>query len=437
MSELLWLAVPGGTAKDGVVVLRALMVPRLTADAPSILADFGLTDWPALLNASTLSVELGTAPDDPGTPVEADIEHSANSDIWRALFSPTMPVNPFRQRSYESPETPRTSELAGRIADSYGAAAVAYASDTLDPAVTVRTQYAGWRDDAPPSGVPGALAPQDWQKPDFHKAVSFLREHPEVLRRLGLNIAFSIKVENLGGPAATARLIRLRFVPGPGIDLPPSITPWTEFQFDGSRFLPATPPGGDLRSGMVDLTGAGLIHPNVPIPAAALPACATRPVHWAPRPAIPAMYRCPCCARPASASCASAAVRCSQSEPTMAAAPTPWPISPPACSPPTTWCWAIALTSSVRRAAGARSRGGLPATKSLKAKAATLSSSPITPPRRGTSRPTPPCWAPTGCYAPTRSLRAGRVGASPRHAPPSIRTASGAPTPPPPPEPFP
>ncbi|MBR0820240.1 hypothetical protein [Bradyrhizobium liaoningense] len=266
MSELLWLAVPGSTVDvNDAVTLRALMVPRLTAETPKTLADFGLTDWPQLLAASTLSIELGAAPDDPGTPITATMEAVANSDVWRAFFAPSMPVNPFRQKSYERPETARTSEFAGRISGNYRSAAIAFASAPAAAAVTVRAQYVDWQDDPPPQGVAGSIAPEPWQPPDFHKTVALLREHPAVLRHLGLNIVFSIKAAALSGAAATQRLIRLRFTPGPGLDLR-SITPWTQFQFDGRRFVPAPPSGSDLRSGMIDLTGTQPIGSTAPTP---------------------------------------------------------------------------------------------------------------------------------------------------------------------------
>jgi hypothetical protein len=68
MSELLWVAVPGGRHEDRQALLRVLVVPKLDGDS---LDSAGMASWPPdELVAATLSVgfaasvEGDTVPDD-------------------------------------------------------------------------------------------------------------------------------------------------------------------------------------------------------------------------------------------------------------------------------------------------------------------------------------------------------------------------------------
>lgn len=269
-SELLWIAVPGGTVANGVATLRALVVPRLQADSPAAIADFAMEDWPALLAAATLRVE--TAPDSQSAarPVRATTRIDASSDVWRAFFPAAATVSPPQQRSYASPVTNPTSQNAAKIVGNYSKSARAFADPTQDAGTVVREQYAQWKDEMPVD-PPGDIAPEDWKTPDFHRIVSLLREHPAVLKHLGLIVEIDLPAAEIPRTApGTSQLIRLQcslVAPGP-VEFA-MITPWTRFEFDNVRFVPAPAEDSDLSRGMVDLTGAtrtGQITPGAPSP---------------------------------------------------------------------------------------------------------------------------------------------------------------------------
>lgn len=261
MSELLLVAVPGGTVEGGKAVLRVLVVPRLEVQTPTPLREFGLADWPAVLRNSTLGLEVGATIDDPGRPLEATTLNRGSTDVWQSFFAENMTANPRQQRVYGQPAVVRTSDQAAKIVKNYRASAAAFAAPGENASQVVREQYAEWRDDADPAGTAGELTPGEWQVPDFHRAVSLLREHSAVLKELGLIVELSIALDALHGVPAELRLIRVTFTSAEaGFSLTP-VNPWTRYEFDGRRFLPAPHPDGDLRRGMVDLSAAGLVTP--------------------------------------------------------------------------------------------------------------------------------------------------------------------------------
>ena len=66
MSELLWIAVPGGLTRPFQGLIRVmLVVPRLVE---GFLRDFGLEDWPAILGRT------------PRSSCAPRLAHAANSD---------------------------------------------------------------------------------------------------------------------------------------------------------------------------------------------------------------------------------------------------------------------------------------------------------------------------------------------------------------------
>lgn len=95
--EILWTALPNGVSRDGKLRLSVLVSPRLVSDparpflAPDFekLGDFG--DWPAVVNAMTFRVKVGS-----GAAVPAALEGApADSSLWKSLFKDTTPVEPF------------------------------------------------------------------------------------------------------------------------------------------------------------------------------------------------------------------------------------------------------------------------------------------------------------------------------------------------------
>ncbi|WP_217623002.1 hypothetical protein, partial [Streptomyces lunaelactis] len=94
----------------------------------------------------------------------------------------------------------------------------------------------------PTTTAPPQPAPNRSGVPDFHRAVSFLREHPAVLRSLGLIFDVRLPAAELDPQGSVQVLWR-------GSDLVES--PWTRYELDGTDFLPASTER--IRSGMVDL----------------------------------------------------------------------------------------------------------------------------------------------------------------------------------------
>ena len=111
-----------------------------------------------------------------------------------------------------------------------------------------RETIEAWRDEQSP-GPPPAAPPAD-DSVDFHRVVATLREHPHVLRALGLIVELTFPVSALnstdgGEPAQVS-------VGCPKLAIVTS--PWTAYEAGGRRCLPAS--AGDIRGGLVDLTGA-------------------------------------------------------------------------------------------------------------------------------------------------------------------------------------
>lgn len=261
MNEILWVAVPGGKVVNGRATLRALCVPKLDTAAPQPLSAFGLLDWPATLAASTLTIERAHDANGAVSPVGGvTLSPQASSDVWRSFFGATTIVNPRAQRTYDAPSVDPTSTHAAKVTGNYKESAVAYATAAADPnldvGAVVRGQYTQWADDAPADAQPGAIGPEDWQTPDFHRTVAFLREHPAVLKQLGLILEFSLAPDADWLTADGPQLIRLQCELGGNLpgewDM---VTPWTQFEFDEVHFVPAPKAGSDVRLGMVDLTG--------------------------------------------------------------------------------------------------------------------------------------------------------------------------------------
>jgi hypothetical protein len=266
MSELLWVSVPAGRVHDGRPRLRVVVVPRLKEE----LAKVGMADWPKVLENAKLSVEVVSGG------VIREIGHRAvglgRSDAWHALFD-QVDVRSFDPRPrYEKPTVTATSEHAGRVLGTYETSAHALASAGPDADQVVADELSGWDEpeeviQAPPLRRPGA------EPPDFHRVVALLREHPTVLRALGLIIELELSSASEAPAAALPRsspahpaMIKVSW---PRHPLGARIVPlWTSYEFDGEMFLPAGT--GDIRAGLLDLTGVkasapGTRDPDEPI----------------------------------------------------------------------------------------------------------------------------------------------------------------------------
>jgi len=272
MSELLWIAVPGGTVTDGEAVLRVLIVPRLTAERAGTLADHGMGNWPETLAlAPTLLVELspGEEADVPVTQVLASRQDHARPDVWKAFFGPATAVSPFIQRQADEPTVEPTSQNASKVISTYEPSAVAEAkavaaqnSSDLASDLVRHKALSAWSDDSAPAQGTSPPRPSESRSGDydFHRTVAILREHPSVLRALGLIVELTLPASALSvTQGGSPHLVRVRWpdVPGPAI-VSSILSPWTRYEFDGRQFLPAPQEGSIISSGMVDLTNVGL-----------------------------------------------------------------------------------------------------------------------------------------------------------------------------------
>jgi hypothetical protein len=228
---MVWLALPGGRVTGGNAPLRLLIVPRLQG----ALADSELADWPAVVRDLTFEAELRTAAG--AVTVPATQQNEARLGVWQALFG-GLGVHPYQARSLGGTTVAPTSANAGKVVDTY--AATARAPDTA------ATQLASWNTPTPSQPGPGPGPPPEPEL-DFHRFVSMLREHPAVLRALGLVVELTIPASSLSASGS----VRIN-----GRGLRTTIQPGTLYEFDGNVFLPAS--AGDITKGMLDLRGADL-----------------------------------------------------------------------------------------------------------------------------------------------------------------------------------
>jgi len=163
------------------------------------------------------------------------------------------------RRSSQPPiEVRRTSEQAAAVDQTFATVA----STPITPGATPQPAFDNavrdvlrdrWSDDAPPVAPANADPPPPFEPPDFHRTIAMLREHPAVLRSLGLIAEFRLKATAV--PAGAGRLfvrVRLDVANGaqPPIVSPPPIVPlWTEY---GSEFRPVSTE--NISAGMVTLT---------------------------------------------------------------------------------------------------------------------------------------------------------------------------------------
>ena len=261
MTDLVWVAVPGGAVHDGRTVLRVLVVPRLSGrpdDAP--LKEYGMQAWTGVVDRTTFAVEVavvgaGDVVSD-ASPVDGVVprlEH-LRPDRWPEVFPPDLRVRPFGLPTpYAAPRVEPTSEHARELRRMYAEAAQPGPGRGLE---ALRGASLGTAAVVPrPPGEDEQPAPVR-QEPDFHRVVTMLREHPTVLRALGLMVELEVPDAAQLGSAGVVRVLATLPGEGPAGPGTPELTmktPWTRFTLADDRFLPAAGPGSDLAHGLVDL----------------------------------------------------------------------------------------------------------------------------------------------------------------------------------------
>ena len=171
----------------------------------------------------------------------ATLRSEARSDVWQRFFG-TIGVTPFSPpRGYHKPVVAETSLEATRVHATYQRAAVTVAAPK-----TLERELRRWEGEAPDERQTDLDTAESRDPiPDFHRAVAMLREHPHMLRQLGL----IVDVELDGLPESTGnREISVTWDASPV----PVNQRWTRYEFEGELFVPAA--DGDLERGLVDLS---------------------------------------------------------------------------------------------------------------------------------------------------------------------------------------
>jgi len=254
MSEMLWVACPGGRLENGTnAVLRVVVVPRLTAE----LADTGFADWPAQLKGLTPVIQAR-----PGMaePVPVAPRHGSDSNIWRTFFEDTT-VQPFIPADvYGLPDVTPSTNRNNLINDHYKDVAtdLAEKKGQGDGAThkLIRRHLSSW-ESMPTAVAPIAVPPDEVRndRADFHRIASLLREHPSVMWALGLTFDLVFSADVLPQPdspvPAVPPAVRV-FCPGTSI---PIVSPWTRYELGAKGFFAAST--DTVRAGMLDLAVRG------------------------------------------------------------------------------------------------------------------------------------------------------------------------------------
>lgn len=88
-----WVAAPSGVAADGSLRLSVLVAPRLRSEQATLAPFPDFHDWPACIRAAGFEVKI----DDRLVPatVVSEPPNAADSALWKALFGPATPLQPF------------------------------------------------------------------------------------------------------------------------------------------------------------------------------------------------------------------------------------------------------------------------------------------------------------------------------------------------------
>ena len=252
MSELLWVAVPGGKVLPTGAVLRTLVVPRLSGlPEDADLEAYGFADWPSRLAAARLRVERADEPGPDATEVGASrIDPPAGiGPRWSEVFTPDHLVRAYRPPPvYNAPRVDQSATQASVIRGVYTeAAARPDQPDALEPL-------------SHPSLEPPPPVPQTQQTgtpvvpaPDVHRVLTMLREHPRVLMGMGLIVELRLADP---GQLQTGGVIRVICELEQQDHVVTCVSPWTRYVRSPAprdRFLAAATEDSDIDAGMLRL----------------------------------------------------------------------------------------------------------------------------------------------------------------------------------------
>ncbi len=243
MNQLILIAVPGSAADDGAEpVVRVVAIPRL--DAAATVAATPLADWPAILDQASFEVDVD------GATQQASPRHEGDSDVWQDFFSALTVADAPEPVIADAPVVRETAADATAVEATYSSVSTVSIDATsadqpkLDEASTKELRE-NWQ--RPPTASQVAETSAGSAVEEFHQVIALLREHPAVLRRLGLVFELPIEAAALSGSG----LITVGMPAAP-----PGLTPVSvpsRYELDGDRGLV---PGRSAlaRAGCVDLS---------------------------------------------------------------------------------------------------------------------------------------------------------------------------------------
>ena len=256
MSELLWIAVPGGIT-SGTALLRVLLVPKLDGGP---LSRHGMEHWPpTTLQQGTVRVEVHAAGANPQAQpaLTRDVAPTIafQRGLWELLTDritvenvQTLRAAPTDQLTVH--ETSRDARAIARVLQAASGVMVTPELGGQSPAYVqaVREALRRYQAEAVAAVITEQFALPDPPPPapaGFHRTLSLLREHPIILRALGLILELRLNARELTPLAGGT--VRVKW-PGQTAPLPPIVSPRTQF---GTEFRPGAAP--NLNAGMITL----------------------------------------------------------------------------------------------------------------------------------------------------------------------------------------
>ncbi|MDQ3156785.1 MAG: hypothetical protein M3Q98_08675 [Actinomycetota bacterium] len=228
MSQLILIPVPG-TTPEGEPVVRVVVVPKL--DAAPTAADAGLGDWPATLGDASFQVSINDGP-----PLDVATAHDADINVWRSFFGSLRVETAAAPEIGDPPEVRATTADVIAVDKTYRAAAgVDVDPDSGDQpnlgttaAAELRERWSAAEPEVPAAGTAPAAPTAD-----FHLVLGMLREHPAVMRRLGLVFDLPLPAGTALGDSGT---VRIRW-PNPPPGVPEPVSPRAAYEVDDDRGL--------------------------------------------------------------------------------------------------------------------------------------------------------------------------------------------------------
>ena len=256
MNELIWIAVPGGFAEDerGTrrMILRVAVMPRLDG---STLSDAHMAEWPPpALTAATLTVDFAESPGSTVTSCSISPPHfQAQKGLWGQFFPSEMLVrSPMRRETVPGavavdPTTSHAEKVHSTFAEC-GRTEISIGSSSMLSKKIHEELAANWSGGEIADGEPSPPIVEEATPLDFQQAIGFLREHPTVLRALGLIAELNIASTDIPESLASG-VVSVRWSGAPPAPFPNILSPWTRY---GPEFLPRSTK--NISAGMVTLT---------------------------------------------------------------------------------------------------------------------------------------------------------------------------------------